>query len=628
VGVDVFFVISGYLITSIILRELSQGKFSIVKFYERRARRILPALFFVILCCAPFAYFWLLPDEFRRFGQSLIAVATFASNVYFWLKTDYFAPDAENELLLHTWSLAVEEQYYVLFPIFLMLLWKYSRHRLFWSTAIVAAISFAFCEWAWRNDAVLNFYLLPSRAWELLVGSLVALWMASDSKPAAKTRLAREMIVGTGLAAIVVSTLVFDDSTPFPSYYAAIPTLGTALIIAFGSGQELTCRFLSWKPVVFIGLISYSAYLWHQPIFALLRIRGFGEFTEIHFLIGALASLLLATLTWQFVEKPFRSRSASADKKPTLTRNMIFGLSATGICVFLLAGTVMIYQGRDFERSSGLQREQVPQGCLRLPRPGDDRCKMATVHNDADTVVALWGDSFADAFSMSLYAQGRSESVTVYPFIFHSCPSLIGTVRNEDYRLGLSFSESCAKYTDRISRHIAELRPDVVVLTSAYEFYSSEINPHNGKPILISQDSKDRSGLDVVLDSLHDTIEFLNNMDVTVVLVTPHPRLKDFNMRRRMAKLFGHATGSLDLDPDTSQELTARILSRLNESDLRFHVVSPTRHICARRQTNAKECSAIDQDGSYLLYDGSHVTRYLARKISEDIFAAIDSASD
>lgn len=174
VGVDVFFVISGYLITSIILREMEQGKFSIARFYERRARRILPALFFVIVCCLPFAVIWMASGEIKRFGQAMIAVSLFASNVFFWKTTNYFAPAAEEEPLLHTWSLAVEEQYYVLFPLFLMLCWRFGRSRLFWLTALAALLSLGLAEWGWRNQPVANFYLLPTRAWELLAGSLLA----------------------------------------------------------------------------------------------------------------------------------------------------------------------------------------------------------------------------------------------------------------------------------------------------------------------------------------------------------------------------------------------------------------------------------------------------------------------
>jgi peptidoglycan/LPS O-acetylase OafA/YrhL len=160
VGVDVFFVISGYLITSIFIGE----DFSIARFYERRARRILPALFFVMLCCVPFAWMWMLPSELKDFSESVVAVVFLASNVLFWREEEYFAPAAELKPLLHTWSLAVEEQFYLLFPIFLLLAWRFGRNRVFWSICLIGAISLAASEWGWRNNPSANFYLAPTRA--------------------------------------------------------------------------------------------------------------------------------------------------------------------------------------------------------------------------------------------------------------------------------------------------------------------------------------------------------------------------------------------------------------------------------------------------------------------------------
>ena len=206
----------------------------------------------------------MLPDEFRRFGQSIVAVATFSSNIYFWLTTGYFAPDAENQILLHTWSLAVEEQFYVIFP---LLLWVFCRMRFrmaFWSTLAVTVASFLLCEWGWRYSATFNFYSLPTRAWQLLAGSLIAFGPYIRMPQWLTRKELRMFLPAVGLTAIVVSMLAFDSETPFPSYYAAMPVLGTALIIQFLVGSDTVGRLLSTSPFVFIGLISYSAYLWHR----------------------------------------------------------------------------------------------------------------------------------------------------------------------------------------------------------------------------------------------------------------------------------------------------------------------------------------------------------------------------
>ena len=174
VGVDVFFVISGYLITTILIEDIENKRFSIINFYERRARRILPALFFVIFACIPFAWMWMDLSQMRDFSQSLVALSLFASNILFWTESGYFAGAAEEKPLLHTWSLAVEEQYYLLFPIFLILAWRFGKNRVFWIIVFMSALSLLLSEWGWRNDAIANFYLAPTRAWELFAGSIAA----------------------------------------------------------------------------------------------------------------------------------------------------------------------------------------------------------------------------------------------------------------------------------------------------------------------------------------------------------------------------------------------------------------------------------------------------------------------
>lgn len=349
VGVDVFFVISGYLITSIILREKEQGKFSIVRFYERRARRILPALFFVIACCIPFAWMLMLPDELKRFGQSLVAVATFSSNIYFWRTTDYFAPAAEEQPLLHTWSLAVEEQYYLFFPLFLMLFWRFGKSKVFWLTLMAAALSLLLAEWAWRNQPVANFYLLPTRAWELLAGSLVA-FIPKELAEKAKTDWTAKVFSVAGLLMILYSILFFDGQTPFPSIYTVVPVLGSVLLIIYTNRLGVVGNLLASKPIVGIGLISYSAYLWHQPIFAFLRLNSLDHPSQLQFALGALASLALAYLTWRFVEQPTR--------RIKVNQTAVLRLASLGLVVTLAIGLTN-HAGDGFESRFVLLDEAV-----------------------------------------------------------------------------------------------------------------------------------------------------------------------------------------------------------------------------------------------------------------------------
>jgi peptidoglycan/LPS O-acetylase OafA/YrhL len=276
VGVDVFFVISGYLITTNILAEIEQGKFSVVNFYERRARRILPGLYLVMLVCIPFAWFWLLPSDTRDFSQSLIAVSVFVSNILFWRESGYFGSAAELKPLLHTWSLAVEEQYYVLFPLFLTLFWKLGKVFLLVTLGFVFVISLILAEWGAQNRLSAAFYLLPTRVWELLIGAFAAFYLSQVNRQDFG-RLLSEVTGWSGVALITGAVFAFSKATPFPGFYALVPTIGTVGIILFATQRTTVGKFLGNKLFVGIGLISYGAYLWHQPLFAFARQKEFSN---------------------------------------------------------------------------------------------------------------------------------------------------------------------------------------------------------------------------------------------------------------------------------------------------------------------------------------------------------------
>jgi peptidoglycan/LPS O-acetylase OafA/YrhL len=334
VGVDVFFVISGYLITTIIISEMAEGKFSIVNFYERRARRILPALFFVMLACLPFAWLWLTPTDLKDFGQSLVAVSTFSSNILFWWESGYFDTAAELKPLLHTWSLAVEEQYYILFPVFLMLTWRLGIKWVLILLSIVFFISLGVAVWGTQYAAhpeIISgaFFLLPTRGWELLIGVFAAIYLKYNTH--LKSHTVNQMLSLLGFVMIAYSIIVFDKITPFPSLYALIPTIGTGLLILCAVPKTLVHKLLSLKFIVGIGLISYSAYLWHQPLLAFARHKVVGDVAELHLIFLCIASLLMAWFSWRFVEKPFRN-------KEKFSSNSVFVTSILGLIFFAALG--------------------------------------------------------------------------------------------------------------------------------------------------------------------------------------------------------------------------------------------------------------------------------------------------
>lgn len=324
VGVDIFFVISGYLITTILIEDAAKGRFSLLRFYERRARRILPALFFVMLVCLPFAWAWMLPSQMKAFSESLAAVSLFVSNILFWFESGYFAAAAEEKPLLHTWSLAVEEQYYLIFPVLLIAAWRLGRDRVFWMIAVLALASLALSEWGWRHAPSANFYLIPTRAWELFAGSLSAFIVHRRGVRA------NNLLATAGLAALVFAIFAFDEHTPFPSLYALVPVGGVVLLILFAGAETWAARALSLRWVVALGLISYSAYLWHQPLFAFARIRTIEEPSGTLMLALSGAALVLAALSWRFVEQPFRGPASFLKK-----RWQVFTLSLLGMAFFI-----------------------------------------------------------------------------------------------------------------------------------------------------------------------------------------------------------------------------------------------------------------------------------------------------
>ena len=329
VGVDVFFVISGYLITTIIISEMAEGEFSIINFYERRARRILPALFFVMAVCIPFAWFWLVPSDLVEFGHSLIAVSTFSSNFLFWSEAGYFGGPAELKPLLHTWSLAVEEQYYILFPIFILLTWRLGIKWILIILSFIFILSLGFAQWGAYKIPSANFYLLPTRGWELLIGVFIAFYLKYNIY--IKSYLANQLLSLLGFSMIIYSIIVFNASTPFPSLYALIPTIGTGLVILCATPQTTIHKLLSLNFIVGVGLISYSTYLWHQPILALARHAIVGEVHNLIVIILCISSLVFGWFSWRFIERPFRQKSY-------LQRKFIFKFSLVGILFFSIIG--------------------------------------------------------------------------------------------------------------------------------------------------------------------------------------------------------------------------------------------------------------------------------------------------
>lgn len=337
VGVDIFFVISGYLITSIILKELlTTDSFSFKNFYERRIRRILPALLFVMMISLPFAWMYLLPSSFIDFSKSILYSLGFNSNFYFYYSGQQYG--AESGLLkpfLHTWSLSVEEQYYILFPIVLLITFKYFRKYLIHILILGFVISIGLAEWGSRNYPSFNFYVLPTRAWELLAGSILAFFEINQNQRSRHQKL-NLMLPTIGLLLIGHSILFFNDEMFHPSFYTLSTIIGVCLIIWFSNKDEMITKMLSTKLFVRIGLISYSLYLWHYPIFSFARITDFFYGDTINKISIVLIIFIFSIISYYFIEKPFRNKKNKF--------KILFSIILVGISILVIINLKIIFK--------------------------------------------------------------------------------------------------------------------------------------------------------------------------------------------------------------------------------------------------------------------------------------------
>jgi len=325
IGVDIFFVISGYLITSLILKELiTTGSFSFKNFYERRVRRILPALLVVILTSLPFAWMYLLPNSFIDFSKSIIYSLSFGSNFYFHFSGQQYG--AESGLLkpfLHTWSLSVEEQFYILFPIVLLIIFKFFNKYLIYTFIFGFIISLGVADLTSKNSLSVSFYFIHTRMWELLAGSILAYFEIKQGQRS-QNKLLNLIMPGIGLSLIIFTVVFFKLHFPHPSLYSLPAILGVCLIIWFSNSNELITKLLSTKVFVGVGLISYSLYLWHYPILAFVRINEIGD-SNTSLVSLLIATTILSILTYYLIEKPARNKNL----------NFKILSSSLAICFFL-----------------------------------------------------------------------------------------------------------------------------------------------------------------------------------------------------------------------------------------------------------------------------------------------------
>lgn len=516
IGVDIFFVISGYLITRIILFELeSKGSFSFLNFYERRARRILPMLFVVVLTAFVYGFFTLLPNEIRELSLSSLFSILFTSNFYFFdITTEYGAENSLLKPMLHTWSLGVEEQFYLVFPILAIIAFRYF-HKYFLTILVgLSLLSLQFAELMEVRNADLNFFLPFSRFWELAVGSMLA-YRELYYKPS-NEGFASKSLPMIGLYLIAYSILFFDAKTPHPSFHTLIPIIGVALIIGFSSKDELVGKVLGFKPFVWIGLISYSAYLWHFPIFAFSRIeqRSLSNYDKIELMIG---TAVISALGYFLIEKPIRRKISSKHffiALPSVTACLILGLSYVGYSKdfedFWLKFTsnektnayLLI---RDTQAKTPLVNEQCIFNVIQRPSY-DLSSRISSCRAQSEKVIYILGDSHAlNLFNMFSYSDQFS--------------TVVGSTQGGCRPHGCNnTSNQYVYFKEKIVPLVK--RQDIIIFHQSGSYLIADLGGYNDsqKPFRGGDYTIDNSNIKKVADFLNDVA---NSVDAQVIWLGP-----------------------------------------------------------------------------------------------------------
>ena len=599
VGVDVFFVISGYLITTGLLNELEQGTFSLVKFYERRARRILPALFLVLLVSIPVAYELLLPADMKDFTLSLAAVTLFASNILFWRDTDYW--DASNELnpLVHTWSLAVEEQFYLFFPLLLLLTWGWGRATMFRVLILIAAASLMLAQWSAKNAPIANYFMLHTRAWELLIGAAISylhFFRHTGNSETFPSRLVREALAGIGLILIIYSIFTLNENAPFPGIIALIPTIGAGLLLYAATGDTLVGSILRNRMLVGIGLVSYSSYLWHQPLFAFSR-----HISQESLGAGQLWGLILATFfiayfSWRFVEQPFRSGTG-------IGRETVFKTALACSLAFVAVGIAGQKTYGFVERSesevsyNALRRKTHNNFGLNLACEGFS-AQSLNCQTSPEPEILVWGDSYATHLVQGIMASNPgAEIIQLTKSVCGPFFGIAPVIRNHT-------AEGCLTFTNQVKTWVTEnTSVKYAVLSSPFTFYLED-----GSSILLGSGIVTDTSLELIDREFRNTLIYLENLGITPVVFSPPPSngTADIGNCLRRAEYFGKDLNRCNFPLSRNSDELKKVYTWLRSLSDEYNVIFLDELICPERTCLAHdEMTFIYRDHGHLSTNGS-----------------------
>ena len=622
VGVDVFFVISGYLITKIVQGEYERGRFTFIYFYHRRIRRIFPALFVMFAISSALACVLLLPDELLNYGKSLMASAAFASNIFFRSQIDYFAAASAEKPLLHVWSLAVEEQFYIFWPLILVAMNIFVKEKT--KTLVLVAMlvaSLGYSEFLAHHTPKAAFFMMPSRAWELLFGALLATSIKSswlEQMP----RHAADLASIVGILLICVAIVAFDSITPFPGLAALAPCVGAALVIGAGEyGPTLGGRLLSLSPFTSTGRISYSLYLWHWPIlvFASFYLERDLSLDEKGWLISLI--IVVACLSWRFVEEPFRNfRIAARGDSAWVTGGVAAGfvVASAGALFVFNDGFPSRFGTRIHEiarvRSEAVAFQASPCLARRASLPPIEGCLLGQASRGASYDVVLWGDSHAAQLAPALATLGQRMGFTAREITKAGCAPLPGVrfFPEDEMRL------ECPDFNKAAMEAILNNRPGIVIFAAWWDAYAAGrllVAVGSARPSVAQSHQ-------TFITTIKDTVHALTHAGHRVIVVAqaPTPNGNPINCIER-ARLIGQKASDCPATSAVVAEAASRVKNLLRpalETEPAAQLVAPFEQLC-----DAQVCRIFTEQGDFVYMDNVHLSAAGAQLVGVSLEAGL-----
>jgi len=665
IGVDVFFVISGFLITKKIADEIRANVFSLTRFYERRIRRIFPALFTITIFTLMVGAWLFDAGSYLELGKSANATTLFRSNIHFWTQSGYFEKPSTLKPLLHMWSLSVEEQFYFFLPLLMILLFRFFRKRLIVILTILCGLFFGLNIFVLNQDPSAAFFLAHLRAWELLVGSLIAL-KSVRLKPHLYNILSL-----LGIFMILISVVFYSDETPFPGLAAGVPVIGAALIIYSGIfGNSFIGKILSTKPFVFIGKISYSLYLWHWPLIVFGKYYLIREFTALEILVWVGITFGAAILSWKFIETPFRS-------KIFLKRDQIFKLAGIAMGFTLVFGyainhyegfpmrfestqEIMVQDSNNVNKESQVNNKSTLEkilpnsGNLYKESPADlepskkvvfqysdwnaeweqwKNCSrqkedVSEIRNlifcmlgdsDQTPTFIVWGDSHAIAFATAINIAAGASGESGYIFAKHGCLPLLGIDRDNEFR------GQCYKFNNTVIEYLKKHKEiKTIILIGRWSLYADgkRYKTEEGDSItLIDLDGRtnqNRSNAKLFKLGLNRMVYALTKLNRKIVIVSGVPEVgyhvpTAFSAAKRNNRDLNEIIGPTYEEFLIRNKIVISVLDNIEKNYTDILMLDPSKILCD------KQACKIIVDGKPLYMDDDHLSTFGSFYIS-DIF--------